>query len=303
MLIGFTQNNGLLIQAVLSYIAVGWPPEDIVLIDNSGTMDANSRGDLTTKNPFFLNYPRLQDFDVSILQTPTLLTFAQLQNFYLRTAIAQDWSIFFWSHMDVVVLGDEHESPFKSFYRRVLDILDENRHRDDWAVKFFAYDALTMVRVDAWRKIGQWDPFIPYYHADCDAYSRMALHGYPRDAADAYAGTVFDVAGVIDNFETRLFPAAGETSPNSTRYHKLRQELQEIEKAKKEDPGGRNTWKKGSDGIVSEPWTYDPKGLRLGWFKLSEIGKAIYFNKWASSDCELDQQGRSLSDMWKSVLS
>ena len=302
LFIGFTQNNALLIQAALSYIAAGWPPEDIVVIDNSGTLDANSRSDLTKKNQFFLDYFRLQRLGLSVLQTPTLLTFAQLQNFYLRISVTHNWSFFFWTHMDVVVLGDEGVTPYRSFYQRVLDVVHEFQGRNDWAVKWFSYDALTMVNVDAWRKIGQWDPFIPYYHSDCDAYSRMALHGYDRESATAYAGTIFDVATTLDDYERKLFPAKGEAGPNSSRYQALREALQELEKAKNEDPGGRNTWQD-SQGInaPSEPWTYNPKGFKVGCFKISEIGKHIYYNKWASEECSLEAHEKTLSDMWKYV--
>ena len=303
LFIGFTQNNDILIQAVTSYIAAGWPVEDIIVLDNSGTMDANSRGDLSPQNPFFLDYNQLRNIGVSVLQTSTLLTFAQLQNFYLRTAIAQEWPTFFWSHMDVVVLGDEHETPYRSFYRRVLDVVEQTDGPDDWAVRFFNYDALTMVNVKAWRKIGQWDPFIPYYHADCDAYSRMDMHGYDREATNVKAGTIFDVTSTLKDFEHRLFPAKGEKEPNSTRYQRLRAELQAMDKTKKEDPGGRNTWKSSQQGGGSEPWTLDPKGFRLGWFKISEIGKNIYYNKWASNECGLHAHGKKLSDMYKNVLS
>ncbi|THY21655.1 hypothetical protein D6D01_06557, partial [Aureobasidium pullulans] len=88
LFISFTRNNAMLLQTLHSYISSGWPASDIIVIDNSGTMDANPLCLLSTSNPFYLDYKTLRE----------------LQNFYIRTAIAMDWQYFFWSHMDIVVL-------------------------------------------------------------------------------------------------------------------------------------------------------------------------------------------------------
>jgi hypothetical protein len=81
----------MLQQTVLGCIAGGWPREDIIIIDNSGTFDANSRSLLSEENPFFLNYPLFRyRYGVSIQQTPTLLNFAQLQNFIIRMGFARN---------------------------------------------------------------------------------------------------------------------------------------------------------------------------------------------------------------------
>ena len=98
LFIGFTRNWRLLQQVVVSYITAGWPPEDIYVIENTGVMDSNAKGKLSLQNPFFMNHTRLQMFGVNIIRTPTLLTFAQLQNFYLHTAIENEWPVYFWSH-------------------------------------------------------------------------------------------------------------------------------------------------------------------------------------------------------------
>ncbi|KAK8255397.1 hypothetical protein HDK77DRAFT_478982 [Phyllosticta capitalensis] len=237
LLIPFTRNNDMLRQAVLGYIAAGWPREDIVIIDNGGTLDASSSNLLSRDNPFFVDYELYRKrYGVAILQTPTLLNFAQLQNYFLRLAISQGWPYFFWSHMDVGIIGDEATSPYKSFYEKVLDVLDEstaphpnknitwsiqlNETRatmGNWAIKFFQFDNLALVNVDAWRVIGQWDTFVPYYNTDCDAYARVLFHGYTKD--DVSAGHIFDVADQIsadlDELETKLFPAA-QISLNAT---------------------------------------------------------------------------------------
>lgn len=100
LFIGFTRNWPMLQQCVLSYIASGWPPEDIYVVDNTGTMKSNfPPGKLSLQNPFYLNVQRLTDvFGVNVISTPTLLAFAQLQNFYIFTALEHGWDYFWWSH-------------------------------------------------------------------------------------------------------------------------------------------------------------------------------------------------------------
>ncbi|KAL7793009.1 hypothetical protein V8C37DRAFT_379001 [Trichoderma ceciliae] len=127
LFIPFTRNNAMLRQTVLGYIASGWPREDIIIVDNSGTADANDLKLLSRSNPFFLDYNLFRyRYGVSILQTPVLLNFAQLQNFMMRVAMARHWPYFFWGHMDVGVLSYEEETPYTSLYQRVLKILDED---------------------------------------------------------------------------------------------------------------------------------------------------------------------------------
>lgn len=98
LLIGFTRNWALLQQVVVSYVTAGWPVEDIYVVENTGVMDSNAKGKLSLQNPFFMNHTRLDLFGVNIIRTPALLTFAQLQNFYLHTAIEKNWPAYFWSH-------------------------------------------------------------------------------------------------------------------------------------------------------------------------------------------------------------
>ena len=141
----------MLQQTVLCYIAAGWPPKDIIVVDNNETMDANPLRLLSSQNPFFLDYDLLRRrYRISVLQTLTLLTFSQVMNFYLRVSIARDWRYSFWSHMDVAILGNEETQPYKSFYMHVLDILANlgigslgssfEGRGNKWAIKYFAYN-------------------------------------------------------------------------------------------------------------------------------------------------------------------
>ncbi|KAL8684111.1 MAG: hypothetical protein Q9224_006605, partial [Gallowayella concinna] len=200
--IGFTRFWPLLQQVVVSYITAGWPPEDIYVVENTGTMDSNKRGLLTIQNPFYLDYHRLTKIlGVNIVSTPSLQTFAQLQNFYLSEAINNNLTYYFWSHMDVAVHSHEDRKDFKSLYMRAVDVIRETQQADylvdketgkkgEWGVQFFAYDWLTMVNVKTFAALGGWDTMVGYYGTDCDMYSRLAFNNYHQPIQDA--GMVYD---------------------------------------------------------------------------------------------------------------
>ena len=212
--IGFTRYWPLLQQVVVSYIAAGWPPEDIYVIENTGTFDSNRRGLLSPPNPFYLDYHRLTKiFGVNVLTTPSLQTFAQLQNFYLSEAINHDLPYYFWSHMDVVAQTHEDATPYRSLYQIAVDVIreseapgygvdEETGEKKDWAIRFFSYDWLALVKTASYVKIGGWDSMIGYYGTDCDMHNRIAMNNLTTPIADA--GQIFDVGRSMDDLE-RLF--------------------------------------------------------------------------------------------------
>lgn len=207
LLIGFTRSWPLLLQAVTSYITAGWPADQIYVVENTGVQQANRRGQLTLQNPFYLNHTTLKNLGVNIIQTPTLLSFAQLQNFYLSLTYSHDWPYYFWSHMDVLALSYEDGNEFTpkytdkgylSIYALALKALREAR-RDDprWGIRFFAYDHLAAVNPVAYEDVGGWDTHIPYYMTDCDMHSRLAMRNWTM--LDAKAGIITDVSTTLDN--------------------------------------------------------------------------------------------------------
>ncbi|RYP09808.1 hypothetical protein DL764_001062 [Monosporascus ibericus] len=210
LLIGFTRNWPLLLQCVSSYIAAGWPPSDIFVVENTGTFFANRQRELSLQNPFFLNMTALEILGVNVISTPTLLTFAQLQNFYLHTAVQRGWEHFFWSHQDVIVFSDEdvkkkdrdHDwdtDPYATIYERAVGLLRYLNGPDmpPWSTHFFAYDHLTLVKRDAFLEVGAWDTQIPFYATDCDMYLRLHWAGYWQPQSEA--GLIFDVNTVLDD--------------------------------------------------------------------------------------------------------
>jgi hypothetical protein len=156
---------------------------------------------------------------VNILITPTLFTFAQLQNFYLYTATENGWEYYFWSHMDVVALSVESAirfppatiTPAASFttdaeswesntlYRNCLSTLREVSGNETlrWATVFFSYDRLALVNVAAFKSVGAWDTMIPFYMTDCDMHARLTMGGY--DIFERKAGLLYDVASSLED--------------------------------------------------------------------------------------------------------
>ncbi|PMD34995.1 hypothetical protein L207DRAFT_496987 [Hyaloscypha variabilis F] len=284
LFIGFTRNWRILQQVVVSYINAGWPPSDIYVIENTGVMDSNKRGLLSLQNPFFLNHTRLNMLGVNILVTPTLLTFAQLQNFYLYTSIDRKWDHYFWSHMDVVVVSYEKDykasqaqthSPilppsnphhnyttFRSLYTNCVSELRNATQPSPstgqvprWAMRFFAYDHLALVNVAAFVEVGGWDTLIPFYYTDCDMHARLEMAEF--EIKDANAGYVYDVASSLDDLVV-LYRKKGGVEASFTDPNVEREEVKDVRKsedgnlqAKKEVvKGGKEKWE--DDEIASE---------------------------------------------------
>ncbi|KAK7920077.1 hypothetical protein PG985_008099 [Apiospora marii] len=279
LLIGFTRNWPMLLQTVVSYLTAGWPADQLYVVENTGTQRANARAQLSLQNPRFLNHTQLKDvLGVRVLQTPVLLSFAQLQNFYLALSYEHGWPYYFWSHMDVLALSHEAgvpgltapagEAGYKSLYTLCLETLQQTLRGDSsdttttttsstpsnpekkeegdhlpkfwltshpppppppkpaprWAARFFAYDHLTLQNPRALEAIGGWDPFIPYYMTDCDAYARFAMAGWSAEPADV--GIITDTASVLDDLRalyrdpgvapTRRSDGANPEAPSSS---------------------------------------------------------------------------------------
>ncbi|KAJ8068944.1 hypothetical protein OCU04_002625 [Sclerotinia nivalis] len=231
LFIAFTRNWLLLQQTVVSWITSGWPAEDIYVIENTGTMRSNELGRLSLQNPFFLNHTRLHMLGVNVIVTPTLYTFAQLQNFFLWTAIEKDLETYFWSHMDIIPITFEEGisasngyAGHKTIYQHAVEVLrsaqspDPDPNASDpskpWAMRFFAFDYLTLVNRAAFESVGGFDTTIPFYHTDCDMYARLLMAGYeanePRHLMTTFgndfagmdkfgSGIIYDIASSIDD--------------------------------------------------------------------------------------------------------
>ncbi|KAK0657368.1 hypothetical protein B0T16DRAFT_452839 [Cercophora newfieldiana] len=227
LFIGFTRQWPMLLQSVVSYITAGWPAESIFVIENTGVHDSNRDELLTLQNPFYLNHTTLNRLGVSVIQTPVLLNFAQLQNFYMHVAYEQDHPYYYYSHQDVVVFSfedgpedvrrrgdrpwefydtdDEHtamfpaaagEPGYRTIYEMCLAELQDTLERGErWGMRWYQYDHLTLVNLEAFEAVGGYDSMIPYYHSDCDLNGKLAMDGWSTKFRRV--GIINDVSSVM----------------------------------------------------------------------------------------------------------
>lgn len=306
LFIGFTCNWPLLRQVVVGYITAGWPAEDIIVVENTGVMDANEKGKLTLQNPFFLDHHRLKNiFGVKVMVTPTLYTFAQLQSLYLYEAIQHHWPQYLWSHMDVMPQSREDRDPYRSLYQGVVDAIRETKQSAQaadakgrggrWALRFFAYDWLTMMNTDTMVELGGWDTMISYYTTDCDMYERMRMLGFSTDTVD--------VCNMWDMYESvpdlQVLYREGDTK-NSSTWHGMQQMLKGMQDNKNDgSKHGRNDWQTTQTGGQEEPYYRDPDGFATALEITIKAGVAVYEKKWGKAPCRLRDAGLSIGDAWK----
>jgi hypothetical protein len=323
LFIGFTRNWRLLQQTVVSYIAAGWPPGDIYVVENTGTMRSNRENLLTLQNPFYLDYHRLTGiFGINVISTPTLLTFAQLQNFYTYTALEKGWEHYFWGHMDVVAVSDEEyaEEPYLSLYSRAVEALRKTKEPEygPLATLWFAYDRLALVRTKAFLDVGGWDTMIPFYMTDCDMHERLWMRDFKIE--EVSAGKIWDVSTSLDDLETLYrrgmksskakreeagtaveAKAAPSAERNSPLYQDLLRRLDEMQISKNSNAEGRNTWQARQRGGQGEPFYRDPEGFEQAIQMTMDLGRKVFEQKWGRAQCNLRDVGMVEGDAWRVV--
>ncbi|CAK7219981.1 hypothetical protein SEUCBS140593_004079 [Sporothrix eucalyptigena] len=296
LLIGFTRSWPMLLQAVVSYITAGWPPQQIYVVENTGVQQANTRGQLTLQNPFYLNHTTLSRLGVNVIQTPVLMSFAQLQNFYLSLTYTHGWPYYFWSHMDVLALSyeagldsgltgpyDGSNGTYKSVYELCLQALQGTLLDDGerWGLRFFAYDHLALVNPVAYESIGGWDTLIPYYLTDCDLHSRLTMANW--SIHDRTAGIIADVNTILEDLSVLYREGdvndPGFVDPNPPPPKE--EETKEGEEVKK--PEKRETKPK-------TPLTGDPNLDK--WYQLRDVADRMTTFKYSGPDRNTWQAGQ-----------
>ncbi|KAL9015172.1 MAG: hypothetical protein Q9173_000203 [Seirophora scorigena] len=326
LFIGFTRNWRLIQQVVVSYITAGWPPEDIYVVDNSGVMQSNQKGLLSLQNPFYLDYGRFTKLlGINVLTTPTLLTFAQLQNFMTFTAVEKGWEHYFWAHMDSPVVSDEEYEegggPYQSLYMRAVTVMRQTMEPEygPLAARWFSYDKLALVRTQAYVDVGGWDTLIPFYMGDCDMHERLWMKNFTIE--DAKAGLVYDVASAVDDLEifyrrnstkAKRQDAAQQAGDSaalgvkpdgrvSPEYYELLRILDEMQRSKNEDQRGRNTWQSAQQGGYGEPFYRDSAGFEQGISMTMNFGRDVFEAKWGRGPCNIREAGLGEDDAWRVV--
>ncbi|KAI0389032.1 hypothetical protein F5Y17DRAFT_450540 [Xylariaceae sp. FL0594] len=248
LFIGFTRQWPMLLQCVVSYLAAGWPPESIYVVENTGVHNANANGKLTLQNPFYLNHTTLRRLGVNVIQTPVLLTFSQLQNFFLSTAASRSWPHYFYSHQDVLAFSFEdgpdtinrpgdrewffyndkekmeamrpaaaRQPGYRTIYENCLREINQTLASGErWAFRWFQYDHLTLVNREALEAVGGWDSLIPYYGSDCDMNARLEMDGWTM--RNRRVGIINDVSTVLEDLaglyrDPKVIPSFFDPNP------------------------------------------------------------------------------------------
>lgn len=236
LFIAFGSNQYMLQQTVLSSVAAGWAPSQIIVVDNTGVSRANARHHFRHT---FLNYSLLLDsYGVNIFSNPTRQTFSQLQNLTLELARTAEWTDFYVSHQDVVVRNSLGEDASSTFYDSILREYREIKgsfadNLSKWAFVYYQYDWLIHVNVLSADRIGPWDQFIPYYFSDRNYYGCARRGGF--QIFDYHAGSIFDLAECIAEPDKHLFHARGFPEDHETEMM-----LQKLALDKRE--AGQNVW-------------------------------------------------------------
>ncbi|KAI0876240.1 hypothetical protein GGS24DRAFT_451825 [Hypoxylon argillaceum] len=273
LFIGFTRQWPMLLQCVVSYLTAGWPPESIYVVENTGVQNSNADGKLTLQNPFYLNHTTLSRLGVNVLQTPVLLTFSQMQNFFISTATSRQWPHYFYSHQDVLVMSfedgadtikrpgdrdwffyDDQEKAdilrpaaagqkgYRTIYENCLRELNhtlENEKR--WGFRWFQYDHLTLVNRAALDAVGGWDSLMPYYGSDCDMNARLEMDGWTM--RHRRVGIINDVSTVMEDLaalyrDPEAVPTFADPNPIPDEELDKVEKPHENEAPKKDDPAG-----------------------------------------------------------------
>jgi hypothetical protein len=87
--------------------------------------------------------------------------------------------------------------------------------------------------------------------------------------------------------------------PGSTSFEKLLNVVKEMDAYKNDRGGGdRNLWQNSASGGKGEPYYRDVEGFEKGIHMMTDMGKAVYAEKWGHRDCGLEEWNRKAGDEW-----
>ena len=223
--------------------------------------------------------------------------------------------------MDIVALSVEDFEPkesYQSLYMRAVGVLRETLLPDygRWAIRWFSYDRLSLVNTQAFVDIGGWDVFVPYYMTDCDMHERLWMRGFSIESADV--GAVYDVGASLDDLKD-LYRVVGRDelglprsvkSPsenlssegvNSPAYHALVHNLEELQRAKSDNPGSRLSWQARQQGGQGAPFYRDAEGFQTAMTMTMDFGRTVFDEKWGHRGCDIRDVGLKEEDAWRVI--
>jgi hypothetical protein len=230
---------------------------------------------------------------------------------------------------DVIAISDEDftddsTGEYKSLYQRVVDdlrtVIDPSYAPYDqllvdtrleskpgrWALRFYAYDRLTLMNAKALEDTGGWDIWIPYYGTDCDMYERFTMHGWSQ--GNGHVGAVYDVGSSLEDlhvlYRDRKDPNRNPNSTepdtrNSEEYRSLRAYMDQMSAAKNDHEGGRNFWQATQSGGQGEPYYIDGDGFEKAIRMTMDHGGNVMSEKWGTHGCGIRAAGLKAGDEWR----
>ena len=88
---------------------------------------------------------------------------------------------------------------------------------------------------------------------------------------------------------------------NSAHYQLLLSKLDVLQRAKNENPSGRNTWQARQRGGKGEPFYRDPDGFEHGVWMWMDFGRKVFEEKWGRGPCDIRDAGLGKDDAWRVV--
>ncbi|KAJ9609558.1 hypothetical protein H2200_005885 [Cladophialophora chaetospira] len=303
LLIPFESNTRLLQQTLLSYIAEGWPPGQIIVIDNSGASFNNLRGWNSPTEHTFLDCTLLRrEYGVNVRQLGWYRrNVPELENLMLSMAKNAGRQKYYTSAQHVIVRNSPgnlldlstnnatFREGWKSFHAGVLKEANQTKSRHIWERGTFTFfdknHLVKLVNVDDCSKIGAWDTRIEYDLAECDYLTRTRQAGYPISYAQD-AGVVYDVDKCLyvsgsDSLEDALI---SRRQSEAATYHAI----EKIQADKHRVEGQEGKW-----AVTWQGRQYDGEG-RLShsenyghlYAQLRRVGRWWYEHKWRTDRCD-----------------
>jgi len=125
---------------------------------------------------------------------------------------------------------------YRTIYENCLAELQDTLERGErWGMRWYQYDHLTLVNLEAFEAVGGYDSLIPYYNSDCDLNGKLTMDGWSTKFRRV--GIINDVSSVMTDLGAfyRLPDSVPDfADPNPPPGTKVAEEKEKQEKAARE---------------------------------------------------------------------